>query len=82
MPSVASRTLLVARGGAERLRLDDDQRDVVGDDVVQLLRDPQALVGDRALALGDDAGAAGPDVEPEAGAPPRTAARARPGRRR
>ena len=56
---------LVARGGAERLGLDDDQRDVVGDDVVQLLRDPQALVGDRALALGDGAARRRPDVEPE-----------------
>ena len=40
---------LVARGGAERLRLHDDQADVVGDDVVQFLRDPHALLGDRTL---------------------------------
>ena len=46
---MASRDALVADGRAERLRLDDDQADVVRDDVVQLLRDPHALLGDRAL---------------------------------
>ena len=46
---MASRDALVARGRAERLRLDDDQADVVGDDVVELLRDPHALLGDGAL---------------------------------
>ena len=40
---------LVAGGRAERLRLDDDQADVVGDDVVELLRDAHALLGDGAL---------------------------------
>ena len=72
---------LVARGRAERLRLDDDQADVVGDDVVQLLRDPHALLGDRALgeqlalavqqlgalAQAVDARAAVADVEAEPG---------------
>ena len=40
---------LVGDGRAERLGLDDDQADVVRDDVVELLRDPHALLGDRAL---------------------------------
>ena len=59
---------LVARGGPERLRLHDDQRDVVRDHVVELLRDPQPLVGDGALALGDGVGAARPDVEADGAA--------------
>ena len=77
---------LVAGGRAERLRLDDDQADVVRDDVVELLRDPHALLGDRALgeqlalaveplgALAQrvDARAPAADVEAEAGGRPRT----------
>ena len=70
---------LVGDRRAERLGLDDDQADVVGDDVVQLLRDPHALLGHRALgqqlALAVDAlgplvqrverGAPGGEVEAE-----------------
>ena len=49
MPSVAAVTRSSADGRAERLRLDDDQAHVVRDDVVELLGDPHALLGDRAL---------------------------------
>ena len=63
----------------ERLGLDDHQADVVGDDVVEILGDPHALLGDRpvgqqlALAVGAvgpvaqglDVGPSGPDVEAE-----------------
>ena len=70
----------VGDGRAERLRLDDDQADVVRDDIVELLRDAHALLGDRPLgqqlalaveALGAlaqrlHARAPAADVEPEA----------------
>ena len=72
---------VVGDGRAERLRLDDDQADVVRDDVVELLRDAHALLGDGPLgqqlalaveALGAlaqrlHARAPAADVEPEAG---------------
>ena len=49
IPSVRLGNALVGDRRAERLGLDDDEADVVRDDVVQLLRDPHALLGDRAL---------------------------------
>ncbi len=79
-------------GGADAARLDDEQADVVGDDVVELAGDAHPLLGDRppgeqvALALQVQValpqrlhvGAAGGEVQPQAVAPPMTAARATP----
>jgi hypothetical protein len=78
-PVGGRRDALVGNGRAERLGLDDDQADVMGDDVVELLRDAQPLLGDRTLgeqhalavqALGalmqcGDARAPAADVEPD-----------------
>ena len=49
MSAVAAVTRSLGDGGRERLGLDDDQAHVVRDDVVELLGDPHALLGDRAL---------------------------------
>ena len=49
MSAVAAATRSSGTVARERLRLDDDQAHVVRDDVVELLGDPHALLGDRAL---------------------------------
>ena len=46
--------LVVAEGVADAGRLDDHLRDGVRDDVVQLVRDPRALLGRRPLLCGGD----------------------------
>ena len=97
MSAVRLGDALVGDGRAERLGLDDDQAHVVRDDVVQLLGDPHALLGDRALGqqlalavepLGALAGAPRSvarrlrDEQPDAGADRARAGRRRSGRRR
>ena len=49
MSAVVAATRSSGTVAPQRLRLDDDQADVVRDDVVELLGDPHALLGDGAL---------------------------------